>query len=482
MKSNWSAGARRLLMLACILPLGAVLCLAQAAPAAQATVPALLVSDIHFEPFWDPAKTAQLAATPASGWNAILAAPDSADREARFEALQNSCHARGVDTSRTLFNSSLKAMRADAAGIRFITISGDLISHSFQCKFTTLFPKSTLADYRAFVEKTIEYVLLSLRAAFPGVPVYAALGNNDSDCGDYQIDANSAFLADTGKVFAADFSGADRKQAAEEFAVGGYYSAAMPLKNTRMLVLDDLFMGKRYSTCANKPDEKAGVEQIAWLKQQLDQARQGKEKVWVMAHIPTGVDPYSTIVKGKDLCAGKEPTMFLASEALTDTLASYGDVIQLAIFAHTHMDEMRLLVGEKADRAVPMKMVPSISPIDGNNPSFTVAQVDPASAVLMDYRVFAASNQTGVDTAWTEEYEYAQSYQEPSFSAASLANLTGKFKADPGAKTQGSENYLAHYLVGNAGRELTPFWPQYVCALSNHTEDAYRACACAGAR
>ena len=39
-----------------------------------------------------------------------------------------------------------------------------------------------------------------LRGALPGVPVYAALGNNDSDCGDYQLDPDSAFLAEAGKM------------------------------------------------------------------------------------------------------------------------------------------------------------------------------------------------------------------------------------------------------------------------------------------
>jgi len=47
----------------------------------QATVPALLLSDIHFEPFWDKAKAPQLAVAPVSEWKAILAAPSSPDRE-----------------------------------------------------------------------------------------------------------------------------------------------------------------------------------------------------------------------------------------------------------------------------------------------------------------------------------------------------------------------------------------------------------------
>ena len=41
-----------------------------------------------------------------------------------------------------------------------------------------------------------------LRASFPGMPVYVALGNNDTGCGDYQLDAGSSFLAQAGKIVA----------------------------------------------------------------------------------------------------------------------------------------------------------------------------------------------------------------------------------------------------------------------------------------
>jgi sphingomyelin phosphodiesterase acid-like 3 len=175
--------------------------------------------------------------------------------------------------------------------------------------------------------------------------------------------------------------------------------------------------------------------------------------------------------------------MFLSSEALADALAGFGDVIDIALFAHTHMDEMRLIVPAKGSQdhgPVAIKMVSSISPVDGNNPSFTVGSVDPASGMLTDYRVFAASNKTGVDTQWIEEYDYATAYQEPSFASSSVAHLVAEFKADPGAQSEVSENYLTHYFVGagELSRGLKPFWPQYVCALMNHTPDAYRSCVC----
>ena len=74
--------------------------------------------------------------------------------------------------------------------------------------------------------------------------------------------------------------------------------------------------------------------------------------------------------------------MFLYSEKLAEVLAANSDVVKLAIFAHTHMDELRILKSENGTQGavtepgVPVKMVSSISPINGNAPSFTIARVE----------------------------------------------------------------------------------------------------------
>lgn len=447
------------------------------------TVKALFVSDIHFEPFRDPAKAVKLAAAPASEWSAILAAPDSTDRDAQWAAIEKACPTRGEDTTYALYASSLRAIRKEAADARFVTVSGDLIAHSFTCKFAAVFPNAAPGDYRAFVQRTIDFVVTSLRKALPSVPVYAALGNNDSDCGDYQLDPNSAFLESTGKLMAADLPDSEKPRAEHDFATGGYFSASLPvpIQHTRILVLDDLFMSRRYASCGKKEDPAPAAAQIAWLEQQLNEARRSGEKVWVLAHIPPGIDAYSTATKGANICAGKPPTMFLSSEVLPEALAKYGDVIRLAIFAHTHMDELRLLEPEKPaaeERGVAVKMVSSISPVDGNNPSFTVARIEPRSATLKDYRVFVASNQTGVDATWTEEYDFAKAYHEPDFSAASVNKLIADFDADPTGQSPESQNFIQSYSPGHGLRELQAFWPQYLCALKHDDGAAFATCVC----
>jgi sphingomyelin phosphodiesterase acid-like 3 len=377
-------------------------------------------------------------------------------------------------------------MRARQPEAKFITVSGDLIAHAFNCRYATVFPNAAPGDYEAFVVKTMGFAMDELRAAFPGIPVYVALGNNDSGCGDYQLTAGSDFLAQAGKVIGEGLPAGERESALQQFGAGGYYSVTMaePMRNTRLIVVNDVFLSPKYSTCAGREDPAPAAEEMRWLSGQLKQAREAGQRVWVMGHIPPGIDPFSTISKFRDVCGGQPPVMFLSSDKMADLMVDYADVMRLGLFGHTHMDEMRLLEPEGADApaaAVHMtaiKLVPSISPVDGNNPSFTVARIDASSATLENYAVIAASNKTGIETAWAREYDYAQTYHEAQFSASTEKKLVDDFKADPVANKAESEAYLRGYFVGNMGRELTPFWPQYVCALDNYTAKGYAACVC----
>lgn len=440
-----------------------------------------MVSDIHLEAFWDPAKAAQLAAAPASGWEAILSAPASADQAQRFQALKQACPSRGDDTAPALFASSLMAMRANARQVKFATVSGDLVAHEFQCKFAKLFPGAKNGEYRSFVEKTIEYVIGQLQGALPGVPVYAALGNNDSDCGDYQLDAHSEFLASLAGAMTKGAAAGEQSQAQRDFGAGGYYSVALPapIEHARLLVLDDQFLSRKYATCSGKPDATAGKAQLAWLRGQLLDARRNKEAVWVMGHIPPGIDPYSTIAKMTNVCGGQAPTQFLSSPELANTLSEFGDVIALAVFAHTHMDELRFVPAAAGQpKGVALKMVPSISPINGNSPSFTIAQIDPATAVMVDYKVIAAADASGAK--WSQEYDFDTTYGQSAFSAAAVEKLVAGFKADPTLQQAASQSFIHNALVRGRSLPLTIFWPEYACSLSNLTPDSFRTCMCAG--
>jgi sphingomyelin phosphodiesterase acid-like 3 len=461
--------------------------LAQSTTHTPTTIPALFLSDIHLDPFADPAKVARLNVSPIAQWPAILTAPVSPTQPQDSAALSKACPTRGVDTPNVLWQSSLHAIHAHAAGVRFVTVSGDLLAHSFDCKYKTLLPAAAHADYLAFTEKTAAYIVTGLRATLPGVPVYIALGNNDSACGDYRLDpAHDDLLARLAPIVAdaAGLPDADRASLLQDFATGGYYS--VPLANTpnaRLIVLDDIYLSAKYAACSGTPDPAPGLAQLAWLDAQLDTARQRNEHVWVMAHIPPGVDLISTARKLATLCGGEQLQMFLGSESLAELLANYPSTVRLALFGHTHTDEMHLLTSStdaKPGEGVPLKIVASITPINGNRPTFTVARVNPATAALADYTVFEASNLTGIATTWSAEYTYSTAFHQPAFNAAAVSTLIADFQSDPSAQTSASQSYLRNYFpgAGNLAILLQTVWPQYTCSMAHDSAAAFTACAC----
>src|SRR6185437_2631011 len=338
------------LAMALLTAVGAVAAFAQGAPR-PAPVPAIFVSDIHFDPFWDPGKAAQLAAAPTSKWRVILSSPDTPNRSQSFRELQDSCHARGNDTSYPLLASSITAMRTRATGASFVLMSGDLLAHRFDCKYRALFPHAQPSDYRSFVEKTIAFVMAQLESAAPRFPIYATLGNNDSDCGDYRGDAHSAFLESAAQAITRTLPRRERSAALVSFSANGSYSVMLPapMQSTRLIVVDDVFLSANHYTCSGKRDRADQQELLAWLSRHLQQARAAKEKVWIMGHIPPGIDAYATLVHISGAC-GRRPTTLLSSRQLADTLGDGADVIRLAIFGHTHEDEIELIQGDAANR------------------------------------------------------------------------------------------------------------------------------------
>jgi sphingomyelin phosphodiesterase acid-like 3 len=416
---------------------GGTLSAQKAAPA----VPALFISDVHYDPLRDPALARRLNAAPESEWPAILASPPSATIAEDYAAVQKACPTRGYDPDQALWQSTLAALRTRAADSRFAVLSGDLLPHNFECRYQFVFPTASHADYLNFTLNTLRYVVDSLRATLPGIPLYVALGNNDTACTGNSLDPDNDFLHLAAKVIAEALPPADRNSVLHGLAAGGYYSVPLaPLRHTRLLVVDNLFFLTEYTTCAKKKDYSEETAQISWLNAQLALAHRRHEKVWVVGHIPPGVSLYTTFLNHKKICDGDPPAMSLHSEQLAAAIGSNADIVRLAIFAHTHSDAFGLITPTLGDpgpspprlgKGVPMKVVASVSAINGNNPSFTLAQVDPATAKLIDYSVIESSNLTGVGATWSKQYTYSEDYAEPDFSARSLVDLIAKFSADP---------------------------------------------------
>jgi sphingomyelin phosphodiesterase acid-like 3 len=464
--------------------------LAQAKAATQAaTIPAVMLSDLHLDPFHDPAKVPLLVKAPVEEWEAILNSTDSPTQEADFAAVQSVCGKRGADSPYALLSSSLRAAKADAPDAKFVLVSGDLLVHNLDCRYRAAMklPQATGDDESVsagFAEKTTVFVMKQVESVFAGIPVYLALGNNDSRCNHNRLDAHDAYLKATVQPVIDGLVGigdAERKQALSTYESAGYYAVTMaaPMEKTRLLVVDDIYMMSKFATCeADDSDQTGAREQVAWLNNELDGARQRGERVWVLGHLPPTVNAKSALSAGRSLCSKGDVEQFLSSDDLTNVLTAHADVMRLAVFGHTHLDELHV-IGDKGSE-VPVKVVGSVSPVDGNTPSFVVAKVAPASATLVDYAVYNASNRTGIGTAWTKEYDFGQTYHEPNFSAKSLDDLIGRFKADSAGSMAESLAYQRSYLNGFPVNQMGPFWQSFVCSLDHSTAAGFKACVCGG--
>ncbi len=451
-----------------------------AQPAPVPDVSSVLLSDLHFDPLHDPAKVARLVEAPIETWEKILAEPDSPNQAADFGAMQIECASRGVDPDDALLDSALKAARVRAPDARFVTVTGDLLVHDFGCRYHAMtHGKAAPASGTALIEKSVNYVMLRVDAAFPTIPVYFVLGNNDSSCGDYRLAPHDRFLAATVASVLHGLRGAspaERKSVEETYEQGGFYSVPLAgFEKTRVLSIDDIYSSALYADCAPTKTASEAAEQIQWLDHELTAARERGEKVWVLGHIPPGPDAFNTLRHLRSMCT-RPPTMFLASDALADTLARHADVIRVGLFGHTHEDEVRLLERPGNPAAVPIKLVPAVSAINGNLPAFTVAEVNRASAILDDYTVYVLPGGAPAAT-WTREYSFRETYHQPNFSSRSVRTLVERMQADKLGSQPESQAYQKFFLSGETS-PLFLVWPQYTCALTHDREADFKQCMC----
>ncbi len=473
------------------------------------TLNAALLSDPHFDPFRNVSKVPRLAAAPVSQWAAILAEPAAADDGANFQQLQTACNERSVDAANDLMLSAFDAAGQKTAGgtPAFVLLAGDLLVHRFDCRYEKLLGHPAAAtgtkddDAQAhpsgvtasglmdFAQKTVDYIALELHRRFPTTPVYISLGNNDTGCGDYQLDENDSLLAATEDAVARGWSGTsdnDARKARADYRRLGSYSLPLqqPFAKGRIVVLDDMYLSYRYANCKGKPDTTAGQHLLAWLDTELTAAESRGEFVWVLTHIPPGVNTYSTNVAGIDICAGKSAVTFLRSTDLTAVLGRHAKAVRVLIAGHTHVDETRVFGSDEDAGRFVVKGVPSISTVSGNPPAYLIAAVDPRTGLLQNYTLHVASSAVaGLPASkltWHEAYDFRTVYREPAFTPAAVADMAKRFAAGAPADDQAIANYQ-NYFAGFGIRRLAlqAVWGQYVCHMQHDDPKAFAACGCA---
>ena len=389
-----------------------VLCAASGARATQSPF-WLVVSDVHYSPFIHDGATSPL----------------------------------GEDTNDALLTSFLAEAHKVDPNPPVVIIAGDFLAHHISL--------GAAASTMAALAKRFD-------ATFPRAQFVIALGNNDSGCGDYAAPIDDAFLAATAKAWAplVDRNGA-APDFASRFAHDGGYVARLPQPGLRIVVVNDVFDSLRYDgSCANGQD--GAAQTLARLQSDL-RAAGPHDRNWVLMHIPPGIDAFSTVHLAHRL--GIVPFLRPRSrEALDAILTDPRDRVALAIAGHTHKFSYRI-EGSPPGRRVPLLLVPSVSPIFDNEPSFLAATVAP------DGTLSKLVETSLLDGEWQHLGDLGTLGLQ-AFSAPELESLQRRLADDAALRSR-----LSRLYSGAGPREIDRRnWRSYWCAATNFTATAFEAC------
>lgn len=446
------------------------LCLLLVSPVARAAGPQpqqwIAISDIHFSPYVDAHLTERLAETPPERWRAVFASAGPM-KYSNF----------GTDTNYALLESSLDAMKSQVPQPQVVVFTGDFLAHDFRAPFDAAAKNHGDDAYHEFVDKTVAFLALELRTAFPKSQIVPVIGNNDGYCGDYASTPRSFFLLHMAQAFAPSIGTRDPAAFVSKFTTGGYYTIALPAGNAQAVVVNDVFWSSHYANTCGERNADPGTDELNWLRTTLATP---PGPTWVLAHEPPGIDVYSTLRAAVRLDAPVVPMLSPKyNDAYVSMLAAPASHVAIALAGHIHMNAMHV-VGGPGPGAAAMLLIPSISPVYLNNPTFSVLDVDAASAGVLDDHVFvlddlpALAKDAHHAVHWRREYDFNGTYGAHGIDAASLQRLQEGMFADDKLRRK-----YSRYFDGESGR--TPItdatWRAYWCGNVAMTPTAYRACA-----
>ncbi|MGA8877096.1 MAG: metallophosphoesterase, partial [Candidatus Korobacteraceae bacterium] len=444
----------------------------------------LIVSDIHFNPMADTSLVVKLAAADPDQWETIFA-----------QSKNTAFSQYGEDTNWWLLQSSLDAMHVTIPHPAFIMTNGDMLAHHFPQTFVNITHDEDREDYRKFVRKTIEFLSLEFRKRYPDTAILVTPGNNDDECGNYSIYATGAFLHDTAEVARKLAHGDDEFIGSWE-ALGSYDIPNPAFHGLRIISLNTIFLSALYKAqnfnqgCETVPST-AATDLLTWLESRLVSARQAHEKVWLMFHIPPGIDSYTTmhkyqaLLKGKPnandekLCLSAIVPMWVPkwTGEFDKLLEKYQDVIVASFAGHTHSDDFRV-INPSAKEPQFVLISAAISPVYNQNPSFRLVRFAKDGS-LVDNTVYYLTNllfASGTTPGeWKREYTFSEQWKLPRLDGASLAALYNRIQSQ---QSTGDE-WLRLYNVSSSAAYL-PANPLegFACAIEGLDADAYGSCYC----
>lgn len=442
------------------------------------------VSDLHFDPYYDTTLVDTLMKSPYTAWKGIY-------ESSKMKNLSTYQH----DSNYPLIKSALEQMKKELASPDYIMISGDFLSHHFEPDFTKYSGISYDTDkangymhLHDFNEKTMRFLASLFDEYFPNTPVYSTLGNNDAFCGDYLIQPGASFLTILSDVWKPLLRNENTGTFENTFNKAGYYAIESPFnKNHKIVVLNSILFSINFNDPKYRKaycdlgdfgpnNEEPGDKQLIWLKAQLEASRSTGEKVWLIQHIPPGMNVFGTIPKDSTECVGDTSSYFLKpvfNNKYLDIVEEYADVITTNMAGYYHRDDFRLIKNAKGEAVSYMHILPAISPIYYNNPGFEIVKYDRESTQLLDYTTYYTDvHDPAQNLQWKKEYNFHETYQQDELNPTTMDAIHKQLQTDK----KMAQHYMKYYPVSET--ETMKDFRFYWCGISNLTPESYQNCLC----
>lgn len=436
----------------------------------------LLFSDPHFNPMDDPKLVEALAHADPEQWPAIF--ERTTDRMTGHY---------GKDPGWALIRSALDAMQHAEPHPNLVMILGDFLGHRFRQQFDASAADHSDAAFHDFVRKTMAFTAQEIVRRFPATPIVAAIGNNDDDCGDYQLEPDGPFLKDTLPIVRRMLGGSVPDGFDAGWAATGNYSIRHPtVPDLRIVFANSIYFSRNYrDTCGHAGGADPAEATMRFLTAQLDAAQSAGDKVWLIYHIPPGADAYATLHDGS--CPANPVMMWRPQyQAAFDALMRRHTTTVLASFAgHTHMDEFRLIGSADAYDGF-ILVTPAISPIFGQNPGFQIIEHNAAGRLLDRDTYYLANLATagaGERPDWKIEYGFDARWNLRGIDLLTLTELNHRLATSPADRALWTSIFpvanpgLWHLKPGEQSPP-EPIFRDYFCTGSAVGTEAFRQCYC----
>lgn len=409
----------------------------------------VVFSDIHFDPFYDAAIFQQLVNADPSNWASIFASSTSTDLSLW-----------GSDTNYPLLSIAMSSIKNNGSDATMFIFTGDMLVHSFSSKFYALYGSTDSKAMQAFADKTVVFLTQYIRSSCGDAPILFVLGNNDSYT-DYQTEPNGSFLENSAEPLYVNFLNSipDHQTFVNTYDAGGYYVIDPVGLNFEVVALNTVL----FSVEAVGDVDAAAQAELDWFSTTMASAKASGKKVWILMHVPPGVNVRKTaksVDQNGHITEAKMMWQTTYQERFLQILSGYSDIVAMMLAGHTHMDEYKLPDGS-------LEITPAISPIDGNNPAFKIFTFSsdafqPSDYVAWNYDLASKPAQ------FTNYYTFSTQYSETGTLDDFLSQLYSLFSSNPDDRSC----YKNYYFSGHSASDpiTDTNWPVYWCGIKMMTE------------